>query len=508
MNLHIPKIRISGILTAALLFAALTSLSAQEGDMIIEVPKTEVTIEKRDSDDAAKSVMLKNVNIDAELMYGQYNNIFSSFSIIQSHEQFTYQLNTDFKRSNDFGYENSSFYDNAVEFTGQTEFFKTWTFIPLIDIYNESHGMFDNATYSREEKDKIVVLLKNEYKPTPTRWQFNFGGAQYVHRLVAQDDPVKLSFNKFNEEIEWERVFSASQKITLHHYSWQYYYSSSSPAGSASDDFHVVNEIMWSIKLFEYMKFSLSPMALWNRDAGWFPGVKAQLNSDSLKLVNLGLSYSYDMLPFQPEDYYFEQDYIQPNNSLPPGKIQRAEFRGTFTYHLKGNGNFRLSSLKLKTRNIYEMNNNQYNYVPIPQNLLTAETISASSVLSDNEGSVNFMFYSYKLAMSLGYIYNRYWSDEHITYRPEHRVTGTVSVNARKWRFTWSNEYAGSVYVDNTTSEKLDGALIGSLGLQVQMVESVFFNIKMNNLYDSQYSYRYGYPEPGFTTLVGLRIII
>ncbi|MCL1912120.1 MAG: hypothetical protein FWG13_07935, partial [Leptospirales bacterium] len=125
-----------------------------------------------------------NTNIDAEFMYGQYNNISSNFSIIQGFDSLAYQLNANYKRSNDFGgYKNSSFYDNAIELTGQTDFFDVWTFIPLVDVRNESHGMFSNNIYSREEKDRLTILFKNEYKPTPTRWQFNIGGTQYIHRL-------------------------------------------------------------------------------------------------------------------------------------------------------------------------------------------------------------------------------------------------------------------------------------------------------------------------------------
>jgi hypothetical protein len=208
-----------------------TALYAQESGSLIDIsPKTFPAEEKATASgdgDAERTSQFRNVNIDAELMYGQYNNIFSAFSIIQSNEQFTYQLNTEFKRSNDFGYTNSSFYDNSVEFTGQTELLKNWTFIPIINIYNESHGMFDNAFFSREEKDKIVLLMKNEYKPSPTRWQFNYGGAQYVHRLVG-DDALKSSFNKFNEEIEWDFVFSASHQLTIRHYSWVYFYNRTS----------------------------------------------------------------------------------------------------------------------------------------------------------------------------------------------------------------------------------------------------------------------------------------
>jgi len=453
---------------------------------------------------ASRPTKFTNTNIDAEFMYGQYNNISSNFSIIQGFDSFAYQLNTDYKRSNDFGgYKNSSFYDNAIELTGQTELFGAWTFIPLVDVRNESHGMFSNSTYSREEKDRLTVLFKNEYKPTPTRWQLNIGGVQYIHRLVGAN-AVEGEFSKFDEELEWERVFSASQKIALRHYSCQYFYLYD------SDDFHMVNELMWSIKLFEYLKLTLSPMAMWNRDEGWVPGGRVQLDSDAFRVMSLGLSFSHELLPFRPEELYYEQKYVKPNIVLPPQKVNKGEFNGMFLIQRRSESGFYLKSFKFKAKVTYEDNNNFYNYVQDLSggDVIMPEIIHTKSVLSNNEGSVNFVLYSFVVSLSLGYIYGKYMSDEFITYRPMHRVTSSLSLNFDKWNITWDNNYSSSVYVDTARNDKLSGALIGSLALSVKVVESTFLNIKMNNLYNEHYSYRDGYPEPGFTIIGGLRILL
>ncbi|HNW29438.1 MAG TPA: hypothetical protein PKN50_13255, partial [Spirochaetota bacterium] len=94
-----------------------------------------------------------NFNIDALVLYGQYNRILWLGSLTQSFDSFTYQLNSNFSRSNDFGYHNSSYYDNGIGFTGEADITEKWKMTPEVEVGNESHGMFSNPFYSREEKD-------------------------------------------------------------------------------------------------------------------------------------------------------------------------------------------------------------------------------------------------------------------------------------------------------------------------------------------------------------------
>ena len=72
-------------------------------------------VEKEKKREEKKS---RNFNIDALLLYGMYNRILWDASITQSFEDFTYQINSDFSRSSDFGYRNSGFHDNELGFTG------------------------------------------------------------------------------------------------------------------------------------------------------------------------------------------------------------------------------------------------------------------------------------------------------------------------------------------------------------------------------------------------------
>lgn len=469
------------------------------------VPSEEVfNIEPEDNESVNDSAKFKNVNVDAEFMYGQYNNISSNLSILQSLEGFTYRLNSDYKRSNDFGYENSSYYDNAIELNAQTELFEKWTFSPLVDVRNESHGMFSNPVYSREEKDRLIVLFKGEYKPLPVRWRLNLGGTQYIHRLVGQET-ADAKFSKFNEELEWEHVFSASQKLSLRHYSCQYYYRAGS---TASDDYHMVNELTWNVRLFEYMKLSLSPMAIWNKDDEWVPSGKVQLDSDNLTYFTMGISYTHELLPFQPENLYYDQRYILPDNTLPPQLVDRIEGNITFSMQNKPSGDFYLRTVKVKSKGMYEYCDNFYNYKQASHNVLTGGVIESSSFHLSSELSFDMAFYSYGLMINTGYAFSKYDSDENITYRPQHQITSSLAVSSNNFSITWGNDYNSSVYIDTERNEKLKGAILGSLGLQAKVAEAIFLNLKVNNLYDAQYSYRDGYPEPGLTILAGLHIVI
>ncbi|PKL38169.1 MAG: hypothetical protein CVV44_13455 [Spirochaetae bacterium HGW-Spirochaetae-1] len=446
----------------------------------------------------------KNINIDAELMYGQYNNILSTLSLIQSTDSFTYQLNTDFTRSNDFGYDNSSFYESEVGFSGKGQITKNWSIIPQLDIYNESHGMFGNSFYNREEKDKIVLLLKNEYKPTPSRWQVNFGGGQYVHRLMGAD-PYDMSFYKLNEEIEWEYVWSSSYQWSFRHYSSHYFYKN-----TTNDDYHVGNEILGSFKIMEYIKISAGGIMDWNRDAGFFPSGKAQIASVGLKYFILEGAYIYDLVPFMPEDLYFDQKFIYPNNNLPPGKVHKGDVKGSFELSKKSKSDIYIKKIKIKCRGLFEDNNNFYNYNfgLLPGNVLSAETVHAHSLGMENEAAIDVAMFAYEVGFLFSYRFDRYYADDNITYRPEHRFNGGVTFTSEKWALEWSNEYNSSMYVYPGSSEKLGDFIVGMLELRIQMVDSLFFNIKLNNLYNMNYCYIPGYAEPGFTVLAGLRIII
>lgn len=500
------------MLTAVSIFilsSAANSVFAQDTEEL-----TEHTSEPQDNADSYETEKTgSNINIDTEFLYGQYNNMAATFSMIQGLDLFAYQFNADFKRSDNYGYENSSYYDNSVEIACQVKPTDTLLLTPSVDIRNESHGMFDNTTYSREERDRVLLLLKNEYRSTPSGLQLNFGYTQYIHRLTGART-FKSKLDKFSEELGWERVFSASHKISLRSYSCQYLYPDlSAPEGaSVKNDFHTANEFTWSIKLFEYLKLSLSPMFFWNRDAAALPGGRVQLDTDSLRFLSLGLSYSYEMLPFQPEDLYFNQNYVKDYNFLPPNKRHAAELQGSFTLEKRSAENVYLKALRIKHGDRFEINDSFYNYAVVPRTeadkLITAESLKVTAFYSSVQCLVELALFSWTLGFNVGYTLNKFFADYNVTYKPEHIFLSTISLGAGRLDIEWENNYRSSMYIDESKSDRLSGALISSLDVQFKVAESVSLNMRVNNLYNIKYRLRDGYPEPGFTILGGLRIVI
>ncbi len=500
------------ILISVSVFSGLFSDSrvyAESEDEVMDIPQ-ETEQEFRKADDSSNK--LRNINVDSEFMYGQYNNISANFTIMQGLDNLAYQFNADFKRSNDFGYVNSSYYDNSIEFTCQTDPLENLTIVPSVDVRNYSHGMYSNQAFSREEKDRLIVLLKNEYKPTPVRWQLNAGGTHYIHRLVGADT-FETQLIKLNQELEWEMIVSPSQKVSLYNYTCEYFYDDPEAEfqkDKADNDYHSASELTWSIKLFEYLKLSLSPWVFWNKDSGCTLGYRAGLDSDSFRYLILGISCSREVIPFQPEELYFQQNYIIPYLSLPPSTVNRQEFTGSFVFRKKSAKDIDLKSVRIKTRTRFERSSNFCNYENYGNlNLISAGTVRTDSFISETEASAEISLSPWILSVSGGYTFAWYKAEKNIniTYRPAHIFNESVVLNARRWNVTWKNEISSSMFINTTSKEKLNGTVIGSLGAQYQVAETVFANVKINNLYNSSYCRRPGYPEPGFTILGGLRIV-
>jgi len=367
--------------------------------------------------------------------------------------------------------------------------------------------MFSNTAYSREEKDKVVFMFRNEYKPTPSRWSVNIGGAQYVHRLLGQDLQASVDFSLYQvkEEVEWEYIWSASNKLSIKHNLLQYFYSSD----AADNDTHISNEISGGFKFTEYVKLSIGGIVDWNRDAGLFPSGKVNVASVGLKYLSLEMSYIYDLIPFMPENLYTAQRYIKPDNDLPPGKAHHGELNGVFEVPYSKKKNFYIKHLKFKFRGSVEKNDNFYNYRPVPiEDVLSVETIPAVYFDVNGEASLDFRIYTGKLKFAMNYTYFRFIADNNITYRPEHSAEESLTFMAGIWEFEWSNRLEGGAFIDPDSDDMLNRTVVGTLGFQIRLVETLFINFKLDNLYNSSYSLINGYPEPGLTALFGLRIII
>ena len=115
---------------------------------------------------------LHNMNIDMQVVYGQYNDMLSTVNLSQQQDKFVYLLQTYFEKSNDYGYndktfENTSYYQNRIGFTGDIKASETWKSLFDINVYNDSYGMADNTFFSREEKDNVTVDWKNIVKHSP-----------------------------------------------------------------------------------------------------------------------------------------------------------------------------------------------------------------------------------------------------------------------------------------------------------------------------------------------------
>jgi len=90
----------------------------------------------REGDSGKKEEKSRNFNVDALILYGQSNRILWDAGITQSFDTFTYQLNSDFSRSNDYGYKNSRFYDNEIGFSGTADLSENWKFTPEAEVSN------------------------------------------------------------------------------------------------------------------------------------------------------------------------------------------------------------------------------------------------------------------------------------------------------------------------------------------------------------------------------------
>jgi hypothetical protein len=446
-----------------------------------------------------------NVNIDSKIMYGMYNNLFTYFSLAQSFDKFSYQLNASLARSNDYGYRNTSFYEVEAGFSGIAEFTETWKFIPQIEVTTESHGMYDNAYYSREEKDKIIATLKNEYKPTPSRWDFNVGGGQYVHRLVSAttSDVDKNEFYKLNGEIGWEYVWSASNKFRIDSQASYYNYSP-----WAADDLAIYNEFIWSFKLLEYLKIEPGFIYIWNIDAGHFPSGKINVSSSGLKYTSLELSYVYDLIPFKPEELYFEQKFVDPDYELPPGKAHHLTFKGSLDFKFSSENKAYLKLIKVKVAADFEDNSAFCNYYPLAENVLSASTLHTLFYTIKADFIFDLAIYQTMLRLALNYQYMGFSASKNITYRPEHRAEAILRLTTKWIDVEWGNAYNSSVYVNPDTGKRLDWFVLGNIEVQGKVLESFSIFARVNNLYAEDYNLRDGYPEPGIIFLGGLRVVI
>ncbi len=448
-----------------------------------------------------KNERSRNVNIDMQVVYGQYNNMLSTINLSHEQEKSVYLLSSYFKRSNDFGYNgslfpNSSFNENRIGYTGNFNPTDSWKSILEAEVNNDSRGMFDNQWYSREEKDKGRISVKNISKLSSSfEGYITVGGAEYRHRLnaIGATDSERSTLNHVTAEIGGEYIWSASNRVRGNALGGYYIYQGDIPSdryfsGELIDDFNLTPNLGLSFGVNVDVNRDEKPLA--------FPVVGMTLKG--FRYTTFSLLYRCDLAPFRPEEFYLEQKYILPTYDLPPGRVHHGDAQ----LEVRVN-----DSVSIKAGLVVENNNNFYNYYTvIDGNVLSAETIEATTCASHVDS--RFFLFEKALEISLRYEYNYFIASDHITYRPRQNFGSAVRYNGKIWRFEWSNKLAGKVYADPDSDEELPGALIGTLGLQRQMLESFYAYVRVENLYNARYNLREGYPEPGITFLGGLRILI
>ncbi len=455
-------------------------------------------------DSAAKPEKLKNINLDMNALYGiQYNQMFSSFSLSQERNTFVYLLTSNFNRSADFGYNdkiflNSGFYENTVGLTANWNL----TNAKLIlegGADNESRGMFENDVYSREEKGNTKLSAKTIYKLSPSiEVFFLLGGAWYKHSLIAivPSDLEKSRVLQGNVEAGFEYVWSASNRMRLNADLLYYDYRPEELEtdrhfkGEIIDDFNFTRNIGVSIgvgyvdnKEYKHNRFPLA--------------YGASLSFKGFKYINSTFAYKFDITPFQPEEFYLKQKYINPNYNLPPGMIHSGEI----------NTDLRVNSiLNLRSNFKIEKNKYYYNFFPVRGNVLSAYVLEVISFNAGLEAGFSLPKGVWEVVLSYNYFY--FSADQNITYEPDHEASTSIRYNGKNWKFEWSNAMRGSVYTNPSNNEKLPESFIGTLGIQRRMLEGSYLYFKIENLYNNKYSSRKGYPEPGISFLFGLRILI
>ncbi len=441
------------------------------------------------------------VNLDMKMVYGQYNSMLSTINLSQEAGDFVYLLNSYFKRSNDFGYgreiyQNSSFYEHNLGFSGNLNPTESWKTVFELELNNDSRGMFDNDVYSREEKEKARLALKNIFKMSRVfEISFALGGAQYVHRLrpTSDGEPENSRLNQVNAALGGEYIWSTTNGIK---FKTQYYYYDYQESDIENDRFFS-GEIIDDFHMTKNVGVSVGTGLCLNRDDDPLLSPVVGMSIKDFRHVSIVVQYRYDLQPFRPEIYYLQQKYIFPQYDLPPGRVHRGEMKCEFRIN---------DSFHLLAQFGVEKNDHFYNYFPVAGDVLSAQTIDA--LVYRSRLDMNIALFDRLLEYDLQYEFTRNQADEFITYSPVHSLTSSLRYNGRRWTFEWNNRYIGQVYVDPDSSEQLSAVIVGDAGMQRKMLESFFAYIKIENLYNYKYYLREGYPEQGITFLGGIRILI
>jgi len=480
-------------------------------------------VDYNDKSDQAPVSHSNSTNFEGRMLAGLNGDSMFSFSMTQGLKNFAYQLNSSVSNNNDFEKNNNtSFITNETGFTGVFSLTDYWKVIPEFLIASSTYGMYDNPSYSRENKDKLKVRLKNEYKPAPARWDLDMIYSRYDHALAQVDQTLPQaaedSFNSFKGILGVEYIWSASNKVGIRSDNGLHRYS-----GEYKDDSYSLNEVYVGFKVTEYTMVTVSPMFCWDADETRIFYFKGNISSINLKYVSLELLHEYKLVPYDPEDVFYTQKYMSPVYDLPPATVNHTEMKCELGTSSKSNPDsvFGVDSARLKLAGVFEDNNNFYNYYDPTyysspsERILSAKAIPVSYINGRMEFATGLVLFSQLLNIGFTYDYYKYlprkeYSDINITYRPENIFTFNLAYEGSRIEINWENSFRGKVYVSPEPGDEkqLGNSLIASLDVHVKLYETFYLHSRINNLYNAKYSLRDGYPEPGVQFFWGLRIII
>jgi len=452
------------------------------------------------------------INFDGRMLAGLNGDSMFALSMTQGLRDFAYQINSSVVYTNDFeDYSNSSFIKNDTGFTGEISLADDWKLIPQFEIANSTYGMFDNAAYTRENKDSIYLRLKTEYKPGPDRWGLDLSGARYDHTLkvinVADEDGETFYLGRAT--LSMEHIWSDANKYGLVLDCAGYNYPEIYP-----DDAFASGEFYFSFKITEYiMPTIVFPRFIWDRDGTNYIYAKAVISSLNLDVLSLELSHDYRLEPYRPEELFKNHKYVHPGLDLPPSRVNHTELKSKFDFVFpeRGEGALSLISMALRFSGFFEDSTNFCNYITKTENVLDVQAVPVKYVNGRAEFVTTFMILGQKVNADFSYNYFKYFPGDsgiNITYRPGSVFTFALTLDGPWIEVEWINSWKGPVYISPDNDNRLDAVLAGTLDIHLKVYDTFYIDSSISNLYNRKYNYRDGYPEPGIQFYAGLRVMI
>lgn len=457
-----------------------------------------------------------SINFDGRMLAGLNGDSMYTVLMTQGLPNFAYQLNSSVIYTNDFGnYDNSSFISNDTVFNGSIGMTDYWKLIPEFELSNSTYGMFDNPYYSRENKDRLKFRLKNEYKPTPARWDLDLNFSRYDHKLDNIDSTgsaveVDDTFYSSRGVLGMDYVWSASNKFGFRIESMQNDYPE-----KYKDDKFVSGELPFSFEVTEFVMLNLSPVVSWHNDGTDYAYFKGNVSTINIRHITIEFLYEHKLVPYDPAEEIYQKKYISIPYDLPSATVNHTEFNFEYLLNFESGeqSTAGVENLKFRFKSIYESSNNFYNYTPLSENIITLTPIEASFTNLKGELAASLYIASHKFDIESSYDYYNYRArkddnDIRITYRPENIFSINIAYSGPLIEVTWENSLNDDVYINPGTSQKLDSYILGNLDFNIKLYKTFYLYSRINNLYNQEYYLRDGYPEPGIQFFTGLRIII